>query len=176
MVVEGQHVITIAYELREKDKAGELMERMDINYPFVFLYGTGKLLPAFEAHLQGLEEGDIFDFILSPEEANGTIRADFVVKVDRKLFQQEGQMPVTIRKNNFITLTDNVGEAHNGVIVDYDEHEVKIDLNHSMAGKHLHFKGVILKIRPATIDELVRKHYIQEGGGHRPNFGESNLF
>jgi FKBP-type peptidyl-prolyl cis-trans isomerase 2 len=45
-----------------------------------------------------------------------------------------------------------------------------------MAGKHLHFKGVILKIRAATLDELVRKHYIQEGGVHRPDFGEADLF
>ena len=176
MIVEEQHVITISYELRENDKNGELMERMDHNYPFVFLFGTGKLLAAFEAHLEGLAEGDTFDFILPPEKAYGPMRADFVVTVERSLFEQHGEMPVSVRKDNYVTLTDDLGVAHNGVIIGFDDHKVKVDLNHSMAGKYLHFKGVILKIRPATVDELVRKHYIQEGGVHRPDFGEGDLF
>lgn len=175
MIVEEQNVITISYELRENDAGGELMERMDNNYPFVFLFGTGKLLPAFEKKLHGLQEGDSFEFTLSPNEAYGPNRADFIVKVPREVFTQEGQIPVRVEKDVFVTLTDDMGDQHNGVIIDYNEEEVKVDLNHSMAGMTLHFKGVILKIREATVDELVRNHYIQAGGVRRPDFGEGQV-
>ena len=33
-----------------------------------------------------------------------------------------------------------------------------------MAGKTLHFSGVVLNIRKATVDELIRKSYIEEDG------------
>jgi FKBP-type peptidyl-prolyl cis-trans isomerase SlyD len=33
-----------------------------------------------------------------------------------------------------------------------------------MAGKTLHFKGVVLNIRKANVDELIRKQVVEEDG------------
>lgn len=176
MIVEEQNVITIAYELREGSASGELMERMDANYPFKFLFGTGKLLPAFEQHLEGLAEGETFDFVLSPEEGYGPVESGNIVEVPRSAFVIDGAVPPNlIVEGNFIALTDDLGETHLGKILSYTDTHVKVDFNHSMAGKSLHFKGVILDIRPATIDELVRRHYIEEDGVRRPDFGEEGM-
>ena len=176
MFVEEQNVVTLSYELRENHLDGELLERMDHNYPFIFLFGSGKLLPSFEAKLLGLEEGAQFEFTLKPEEAYGPIRADHVVSVPRTVFEQSGELPVQIQEGVMVSLSDDLGNRHNGSIVSFNEEEVRVDLNHSMAGKHLHFKGVVLNIRPATIDELIRKHYIQAGGVHRPDFGQEEIW
>ena len=42
-----------------------------------------------------------------------------------------------------------------------------LDANHALAGKSLFFSGAILNVRKATVDELVRKQYIEEGGVRR---------
>ncbi len=166
MIVEPQHVITITYELRNGSAEGELLERMDVHYPFIFLYGTGKLLPAFERHLAGLSPHDTFDFILTPEEGYGPIRSENIVDVPIHLFhdEQDRLAEEILIRGNFVALTDDQGETHNGKIVRWDDEQVRVDFNHAMAGKTLHFKGTVLHIRPATVDELVRQHYIQDDG------------
>ncbi|MCB0548871.1 MAG: FKBP-type peptidyl-prolyl cis-trans isomerase [Phaeodactylibacter sp.] len=162
MIVEEQNIITIAYELREGGSDGELLERMDANYPFKFYFGSGRLLPAFEQHLEGLEEGQPFEFILPPEQAYGPVDPRNIIGVPREAFRHLGDNVLV--KDNFITLTDDNGEAHNGRILSWTEDMVQVDFNHAMAGKTLHFSGVVLNIRNATVDELIRKNYVEEDG------------
>ncbi len=174
MIVEEHNIVTIAYELREGGPDGELMERMDINWPFKFLFGSGKLLPAFEENLRGLSEDDTFEFVLQPDEAYGVIQKGNIIDVPIKAFEINGAIPPNlIVENTYVSLVDDTGESHQGKILSYSDTHVKVDFNHAMAGKQLHFKGVVLHIREATVDELIRKHYIQEDGIHRPGFGEN---
>ncbi len=163
MQVEDQQVVTITYELREKSKDGELLERMDANYPFTFLFGAKALLPAFEANLEGLTEKDSFEFTLDPEEAYGEVMQGNIIDVPRAVFQVDGVEPDNlVVKDNFIKLSDDRGNTHHGKILNFNDLTVTVDFNHVMAGKALHFKGAILNIRKATIDELIRKHHIPE--------------
>ncbi len=174
MVIEEHNIITIAYELRDGGPEGELMERMDVNWPFIFLFGTGKLLPAFEENLRGLAEDETFEFILRPEEAYGKIEEGNIINVPMKAFEVDGQIPPNlVIEDNYVSLVDDSGESHQGKILSYTDTHVKVDFNHAMAGKKLYFKGVVLNIRKATLDELIRRHYIQEDGIHRPDFGEN---
>lgn len=165
MNIEEHHVVTLAYELREGGPEGELLERMDANYPFHFLYGTGALLPSFEDRLRGLQEGDRFSFLLQPDEAYGPKQKGNIINVPREAFRMEGQEPANlVVEGNFISLTDDEGETHHGKILEFDEKTVLVDFNHAMAGKALHFDGVVLNIRMATVDELIRRHYLEEDG------------
>ncbi|MEM1325316.1 MAG: FKBP-type peptidyl-prolyl cis-trans isomerase [Bacteroidota bacterium] len=158
-------VVTITYDLRENSAEGELLERMNANYPFTFLFGTGALLPAFEANLKGLTERDSFEFVLSPSEAYGAVEEANIVNVPRAVFQVEGaEPPNLVVQDNFVALTDDQGETHHGQIVDINDLMVKVNFNHVMAGKQLHFKGAILNIRPASVDEIIRQHHIPESG------------
>lgn len=166
MVVDEQCIVTIAYDLREGGPDGTLMERMDANYPFKFYVGNGRLLPAFEEHLLGLKEGQRFSFLLSPEEGYGERQSGNIIAVPRKAFEHLGDNVLVV--DNYVTLTDDEGEDHNGRILSWDEDQVQVDFNHAMAGKHLHFSGSILHVRPATVAELIRKNYIEEDGLRNP--------
>lgn len=170
MIVEENHVIEMTYELRDGGPGGELLERMDVNYPFKFFFGGGKMLPAFEEALYGLQEGQSFEFTLGPAQAYGPRHAGNMMEVPRSVFRN---MPNALVEGNYVELTDDRGDTHPGKIVEIGKEQVKVDFNHAMAGKTLHFRGVILDIRKATVDELIRKHYIEEDGLRRPNFGES---
>ena len=45
--------------------------------------------------------------------------------------------------------------------------QIEVDFNHAMVDKNLHFKGAVLAIREASLEELIQKHYIQEDGVRR---------
>ncbi len=168
MTVEEHMVVTVAYELRKDGPGGEILEVMDHRYPFVFLCGTGKLLPKFEENLYGLSEGDTFSFPLSPEEAYGWREEGNIIELPRRSFEQaSGSDTVQVREGNYVALTDDEGLVHNGIIRSFSDENVTVDFNHAMAGLQLFFQGVILHIRKATIDELVRQHPIPDTGTRR---------
>lgn len=163
MSIEENHVITITYELRDGGPAGELIERMDANYPFHFFFGSQRLLPAFESNLKGLKEGSQFEFTLPPDEAYGPVVKDYIIALPRENFRIDGEEAAnTIVRGNFITMKNERGEEFQGQILDFDEETVTVDFNHAMAGKTLHFTGSVLNVREANVDELVQKRYIPE--------------
>lgn len=162
MQIDEHRIVTITYDLRDGSPEGSLLERMNALYPFIFYFGSGQLLPAFEEQLQGLSEGDGFSFILLPGEAYGPVRSDLIVDVPRPQIEALGDH--VLIKDNFVALTDDLGVQHNGKILSWDERNVQVDLNHAMAGKTLYFKGAVLNVREATLDELIRKSPILKDG------------
>lgn len=166
MIVEEHNIVTLSYELREGGPEGEILEVMNVHYPFKFFCGGDQLLPAFEEQLEGLGEGDAFEFILPPDLAYGDLDQDQVLDIPRDVFEEEdkGGLENLLIQGNFIMLTDEEGEQFNGKILSWDNDLVKVDFNHAMAGKTLHFKGVVLNIRKATVDELIRKQVVEEDG------------
>lgn len=166
MIVEEHNIVTLSYELREGGPEGEILEIMNVHYPFKFFCGGDQLLPAFEEQLRGLSEGDAFEFILPPGLAYGDLDLDQVLEIPRDVFEEEdkGGLENLLIEGNFIMLTDEEGEQFNGKILSWDNDLVKVDFNHAMAGKTLHFKGVVLNIRKATVDELIRKQVVEEDG------------
>lgn len=165
LVVEENYVITICYDLKDGNAEGELMERMDHAYPFTFLFGTGALLPSFENNLRGLKESDSFDFVLKCEEAYGPISPENIIQFPISAFEVDGVIPPNVLElDNTIAMSDADGNQFNGVVKEFNEETASIDFNHAMAGKDLHFSGQIMRIRKATVDELIRKHHIEEDG------------
>jgi len=161
MTIKEDHIISITYELRENDAQGKLLERMDSRYPFTFYFGNGKLLPEFEKQLYGLAQDGSFEFILSPDQAYGRPNPLNMVTIPKDDFLRSSDIhPQYVTVNNMVNLTDDQGMLHTGKIIEVKEEEVKVDFNHIMANKTLHFKGAILSIREATTDELVKRHYL----------------
>ena len=168
LTIEEHHVVTLTYELRKNNGDGELLERMDARYPFIFLFGTGKLLKSFEDNLYGLGADDSFDFVLKAEEAYGRHNALNILEIDKADFKRASDIPDNyIEIGNMVNLTDDEGLSHNGKILAINEHTVRVDFNHAMVDKDLHFKGAVLAIRKASMEELIKKHYIEEDGIRR---------
>ena len=162
LIIEENNVITLTYELRNGSATGKSLELMDARYPFIFLLGSKKLLPAFEDQLRGLNEGDSFEFTLTPEQAYGLRMLENVLELPKTSFDSG-----MLIEDNYVMMTDdNTGEKFNGKVLSWTDELVKVDFNHAMAGRTLHFKGVVLTIRKATVDELIRGHYIADDGSH----------
>ena len=57
-------VVSMTYTLREESEKGQMIQQVNEDRPFVYLFGIGGLLPAFKANLEGISNGDDFSFIL----------------------------------------------------------------------------------------------------------------
>ena len=157
LTIEEHRVVTLVYELREGSANGELLERMDARYPFIFLFGNGKLLKSFEDQLYGLQEDGLFEFILKAEDAYGRSNALNILKLDVADFKRASDIPdAYIEVGNLVNVTDDGGLKHNGKIIEIAKDYIKVDFNHAMVDKDLHFKGAVLSIREATLEELIK--------------------
>ncbi len=166
LTVDDHRIVTLTYEVRDGAPNGTLLERMDVNYPFVFMFGVGKMLPAWERRIYGLKSGVGFSFKLAPQDAYGVPDKAHILQMPLELFKNEREQidPELLVEGQFVTLTDSEGKAVNAKVLKWDEREVTLDANHALAGKTLYFSGAVLNVREATVDELIQKRYIDLGG------------
>ncbi len=167
MVIDDKKVVSVSYELLVSDNGSEtLVEKTDAESPFVFLYGSGGLLEAFEDNLKGLKVGDKFDFIIKAEEGYGMREEDQVAQVPIDAFlNSEGKMDEEMVKiGNFLPMVDNEGNRLNGMVHEINEKFITMDFNHPLVSKDLHFIGEVKDVREASSEELAHGHVHGEGG------------
>jgi FKBP-type peptidyl-prolyl cis-trans isomerase SlyD len=165
MVIEKNKVVSLIYELRVDGSKGEVIESLNTDKPLTFLYGTGSLLPKFESNINGLKEGDAFNFDLKCDEAYGLATEEAVVEIPKHVFEVDGEFDNDmVKEGNAVPMMDGEGNRLNGVVVSVNAETVTMDFNHPLAGDDLHFNGKIVGIREATEEELQHGH-IHEAAG-----------
>jgi FKBP-type peptidyl-prolyl cis-trans isomerase SlyD len=167
MKISNNKVVTLTYVLKSDDENGEIIQQVDTDRPFVHLFGNGSLLPAFEKNLNGLKAGDTFVFPLTPEEGYGVESPEAILDLEKEIFMVDGKFDselVAIGK--VLTMQDQDGNPLEGLIVEIGDEKVKMDFNHPLAGKNLHFSGTVLEVRGASHEELNHGHVHGSGGHH----------
>ena len=152
MKISQNAVVELCYEL-EVD--GQIVDHTTKERPLDYIHGTGGLLPKLEAHIEGMEPGDKFDVTLSPSDGYGDVDPNLIIDLPMSAFEVNGE----VRKDllvpgNTIPMVNRMGGVIPGVVLEVTEDNVKMNLNHQMAGKTLHFTGEILTVREATEKEL----------------------
>lgn len=159
MEVTKDKVVSVTYELRKDSSQGEIVETVTEEKPLIFLYGAGGLLPKFEENLNGLSKGEQFAFELSAEEAYGEVNRDAIINVPMQAFEINGQVDEGLLSvGNVIPMQDTNGNKLNGIVLERNTENVKMDFNHPLAGDKLYFQGKISDIRDATEEELQHGH------------------
>jgi FKBP-type peptidyl-prolyl cis-trans isomerase SlyD len=157
MNIENNRMVSLIYELRENDPNGRVIESLDETKPLKFIYGTGRLLPAFESNVSLLKTGDLFMFTLNSEMAYGDKREEMVVNVPVAVFETDGKINEDICwVGNEVPMSDSEGNPLIGIINEITESYVRMDFNHPMAGLNLSFSGKIVDVREATDEEMAR--------------------
>ena len=160
--------ITVAYELYTDNEKGihELVEKAPVEHPFQFITNMGVALDAFEAKVAALAEGENFDFTLTADEAYGPYEEAHVIDLDKDIFCIDGRFDKnTIYPGNVIPLVNADGNRFQGLILEVTDSKVKVDLNHPLAGKDLHFRGEVVTSRPATVAEIQAMAQMLSGEG-----------
>lgn len=164
MIIEKDKVVSIDFELKLNDENGPVVEKTEDEKPLTFLFGHGNLLEKFEDELSGKTTGDEFAFGLTSDNAYGERREDMIVDLPKNIFQNEqGElMEDLLVVDNFIPMRDEGGNVLQGKVVEVKDEAVNMDFNHPLAGKDIHFKGVVKDIREASKEELDNGHVHEE--------------
>ncbi len=160
MKIEPKKVVSLTYVLRTDGFDGVIVETATTENPLRFIFGVGQMLPMFEANIEGLEEGDTFEFKLEANDAYGQRNEENVMDIPMDAFKDEsGQVRKDLLEvGNVIPLQDMAGNQYFGEIKEIGNDSVKMDFNHPMAGKDLYFTGKVIEVRDATEEELAHGH------------------
>jgi FKBP-type peptidyl-prolyl cis-trans isomerase SlyD len=102
-----------------------------------------------------MEPGSKFDVTLSPADGYGEIDPQRIIDLPKAAFEVNGEVREDLLvPGNTIPMMNSMGGVIPGVVLEVSADSVKMDLNHQMAGKTLHFTGEILTVREATEKEL----------------------
>lgn len=173
MKIEKNKVVEFSYEL-EVD--GKVVDHTTQERPLDYIHGTGSLLPKLEEHIEGMEPGAKFEVTLSPADGYGEINQDMIIDLPKSAFEVNGEVREDLLvPGNTIPMLNSMGGVVPGVVLEVTPETVKMDLNHQMAGKTLHFTGKIITVREATEKELtegLHGEYVHTCGGcHGGNGG-----
>ncbi len=152
MKIGQNKVVEFCYEL-EVD--GNVVDHTTEERPLDYIHGTGSLLPKLEAHIEGMEPGAEFDVTLSPADGYGEVDPARIIDLPKAAFEVNGEVREDLLvPGNTIPMMNSMGGVIPGVVLEVSADTVKMDLNHRMAGKTLHFTGKVLTVREATEKEL----------------------
>jgi FKBP-type peptidyl-prolyl cis-trans isomerase SlyD len=155
MKIENNKMVSLAYELRESDLQGKIIEKINNNKPLEFIFGTGRLLPSFESNLIYLSPGDDFNFRLNSADAYGERREEMIIDVPISVFEVDGKVDENICVvGKEVPMMDSTGNPLYGTINEITGSFVKMDFNHPMAGVDLFFSGKVLEVREPSAEEL----------------------
>lgn len=148
--------IAVSYCLYIDGEDGkEMVEEATAEQPFHFISGFGIALDAFENKLTDKQKGEDFDFALAKEEAYGDYVQEHVIDLSRSIFTINGKFDVEhIYVDAVVPLQNEDGNRFYGRVLEVGEENVKVDLNHPLAGETLHFVGKVLENRDATNEEI----------------------
>ena len=166
MKIAQNTVVEFVYEL-EVD--GQVVDKTVMERPLDYIHGTGSLLPKLEEQIEGMTAGDKFDVVLSPADGYGEVDPQRVIDLPKAAFEVNGEIREDLLvPGNTIPMMNSMGGVIPGVVIEVTEDSVKMDLNHRMAGKTLHFSGEIVSVRQATEKELtegLHGEYVHTCGG-----------
>ena len=124
--------------------------------PLIYLHGGyGDVFEKIEKALEGKSIGESIHIQLSPKDAFGEYKQEFVLIEDRNQFEddleigQNVEMVFSEGEDEEIVLTYSV--------VEILEDKVILDANHPLAGVTIIFDGTVIGLREATSDEIEKR-------------------
>jgi len=157
-MVENGKVVSLTYDMFVYGEQGEeeLMETATPRHPLTYCHGEGMMLKKFEEQMEGLNEGDSFDFRIGCEDAYGEYDEKGLMELDKRMFYNgNGEFDEErVVVGCVVPMTTTDGQVVNAQVCEITQSTVTIDLNHPLAGENLHFVGTIVGIRDVTPKEL----------------------
>ena len=111
--------------------------------PLEFVAGGGYMIEGFDHAVIGKTEGEKLTIRIPAAEAYGEYDENEVFTVNKSELPKNTKLEI----GKIVTLTIRPGEGKMARIIEIMDEEVKLDSNHSLAGKALTFEIEILNIK-----------------------------
>lgn len=155
--IEEKKYVELAYEIFTEEDGKEVsIFKFTADAPDAFVFGQDPgMLEAFKAGIEGLEQGEKFDFTLAPADAFGEVDPDYVMDLPRDTFLVDGKFDSEkVYVGAQVPMMTADGMRVLGQVVKMDEATVTLDFNHQLAGCTLRYVGEVVTVREATPEEL----------------------
>lgn len=145
-VADGM-VVSLDYELVVD---GDLIDSTVNLPPLEYLQGSGNIIAGLEQALTGMQVGEVKDITVPAKDAYGEFDPEAFAEIDRNLFPANFQLEIGAA----LHVRDEQGQVKRAHVAHVGEETVRLNLNHPLAGKELHFRATIAGLRIATPEEL----------------------
>ncbi|HLA98224.1 MAG TPA: peptidylprolyl isomerase [Anaerolineales bacterium] len=157
--VEDDVIVSLAYTLSVD---GEVIDTSDDDGPIQFIQGKGHIVAGLERAIYGMQVGDRKELVVSAADGYGEEDPSAIANIPRREFPPE----IPLEPGVELQLTDQEGDELEAYIVSVGPEMVRLNFNHPLAGKELHFAVQISNLRLATPEELDHGHVHEAGHRH----------
>lgn len=151
-IQEGQ-VVTLGYTLKVDGNVIDTSEG-EGNAPVQFIQGAEQIVLGLENALYGMAVGESKEVVVQAAEGYGEYDPEAFADVPRSEFPPK----IPLEPGIILHMRDNEDEEYEATVVSVNKDTVRLNFNHALAGKELHFSVKILEIREATPEELEHGH------------------
>jgi FKBP-type peptidyl-prolyl cis-trans isomerase SlyD len=163
--VKDETIVTLEYTLTID---GEVVDTSKGAQPIQFIQGQQQIIPGLEKELYGMAVGETKEVVVPPQEGYGDIDPENFAEVPRDQFPPQ----IPIQPGIQLELTDEQGERVGATIDSIEGDNVRLDFNHPLAGKELHFEVEVVDLRAATEEEIEHGHVHEDGHNHQEDIEE----
>lgn len=139
MEVKDGSTVHVEYKLALDD--GSVIDTNEGKDPLPFTIGQKQVIPGFENGVKGMKVDEEKDIVVPAEEGYGVYNESLVQEVPKDMFKD-----FTPTIGQMIGLMGKQGEKLQAKVVGMSDDKVKLNLNHPLAGKTLHFHVKVVKI------------------------------
>jgi FKBP-type peptidyl-prolyl cis-trans isomerase SlyD len=157
--VDDGQVVSMHYTLHVD---GQVLDSSEGGDPLQFIQGMGHIIPGLEHELYNMQIGDSKKVVVAAKDGYGEIDNEAFMDVPRDSFPPE--VPVEIGTE--LELRDQSDHPVYARIETISDDNVRLNMNHPLAGKELHFDVKIADLRPATEEEVSHGHVHDHGHEH----------
>lgn len=140
LVVSLEYSLTVDGEVI--DSSGET--------PLEYLHGHHNIIAGLEQALAGMQLGETRQVAVAPAQAYGEYDPEALYTLPKSQFPSTFDLHIGAG----LRVRSDDGHVLSARVASIDGEDVKIDLNHPLAGKTLNFNATIAGLRLATADEL----------------------
>jgi FKBP-type peptidyl-prolyl cis-trans isomerase SlyD len=112
--------------------------------------------------MTGMTVGESKEVVVAAEEGYGKEDEEAFMDVPRDQFPDEIPMEV----GTGLQVQDKSGKPKFARIAEVGQQMVRLDFNHPLAGKDLHFSVKVVGLRDATAEEIQHRHVHGPGHSH----------
>jgi FK506-binding protein 1 len=164
-VVEAGDKVSVHYS--GKLDSGDVFDSSESRDPIVFKAGKGEMIKGFDAGVMGMQVGEQKTLTLTPEDAYGEVQQEAFITVSTENLPEGAEVGAKLQVGN------DSGQSRIAKIIEIDEQETKLDMNHPLAGETLTFDVELVDITKAA-DIGLRVETIGEGDGTNfPKVGDN---
>ena len=138
--IERNSRVTIYYRLGLTN--GDVLEDNFDDEPMTVQLGCGEMAEGLELALIGLREGQEDTIDIGPDLAFGYVDETLFRSIPRIEFDPE----LELEPGLIIEFATEDGETLPGTILDFNEDEVRVDLNHPLAGQTVRYSVKVVAI------------------------------